>query len=121
MLVGVVFFLAVDALWLGVLMGDWYQSSLAHLLAKDPFLPPAVVFYLAYPILLYILAVSRGASSGSVFLRGAMLGLLAYGTYDLTNMATLPEWPLAVVLVDILWGMCISGTTALVAWYAMAR
>jgi len=117
------FFLAADALWLGLLMTDTYRGWLGPLMREQPLLLPAAVFYLMYPVGLVVFAV-RPALAGTGWKRavllGALFGLMAYGTYDLTNLATLDGWPLALTLVDMAWGALLSGASAL-AGYAAAR
>jgi len=117
-----VFFLIVDGLWLGVLMSDAYAGWVGHLLAPEPMLLPAIVFYLVYPVVLYALALAAGRDNiRSGVVHGALIGMLVYGGYELTNMATLPEWPLAMVLADTLWGTLLSGVTVFVGYRAQGK
>jgi uncharacterized membrane protein len=99
--------LALDGLWLGLLAKDFYQQGLGHLMADSPRWLPALVFYGLYPVgLLYfaVLPQSQDAGLAQSLLRGALFGLFAYGTYDLSNLATLKGWPVQVAVVDIAWG-----------------
>jgi uncharacterized membrane protein len=115
--------LAVDALWLGVLMGDTYQDYIGHLMRSEPKMLPAALFYLLYPAGLMVFAVlpALDKQDWRVAARlGAMLGLLAYGTYDLSNMATLRGWPWQLTAIDMLWGSFLSSLAA-TAGYAAAR
>lgn len=108
-------FLAADALWLGVLMGPTYAGWLGPMMLAQPRLAPAAAFYVLIGIGLLVFAVLPGLRSSSVSLTArlaALLGLLAYGTYDLTNYATLRDWPLALTLIDLAWGTflcCLAG------------
>ncbi|MDP1565615.1 MAG: DUF2177 family protein [Polaromonas sp.] len=117
------FFLAADMLWLGVLMTDHYQAWIGPLMRDQPLLLPAAVFYLLYPMGLVVFAIQpaleRAAWSRAAVL-GAFFGLLAYGTYDLSNLATLRDWPLQFTLVDMVWGSALSCSSTL-AGYAAAR
>lgn len=111
---------ACDALWLGWLMPGQYQAWIGHLMRPAPLWPSALAFYLLYPLGIAVLAVQPSARLAAAAARGAVLGLMAYGTYDLTNHATLQGWPLALTLVDMAWGACISALAA-VAGHSVAR
>jgi uncharacterized membrane protein len=118
-----VFFLAADMVWLGLLMTGQYQDWIGPLMREQPLLLPAAVFYLLYPAGLVVFAI-RPALDLAAWRRaaglGAFFGLLAYGTYDLSNLATLQGWPLQLTFVDMGWGAALSCGSAL-AGYAAAR
>ncbi|KAF5032179.1 hypothetical protein DSECCO2_619960 [anaerobic digester metagenome] len=100
-------FFAIDMLWLGVLARSFYQTNLRHLLSPEVNWPAAFVFYFIYIAGILLFAVRPGLeaqSLGRACLWGALFGFFTYATYDLTNLATLRDWPLNVVLVDIAWG-----------------
>jgi len=105
----------LDGLWLGLVARKFYFGQLAPLL-REPFaLAPAAGFYFLYPLGLLVLAIAPGVEAGSwqrSAILGGVAGLLAYGTYNLTNMATLRGWPAPVSLVDVLWGGALSALTA---------
>ncbi|MFK8081628.1 MAG: DUF2177 family protein [Granulosicoccus sp.] len=115
-------FLVLDGLWLGVVAKSFYADHLGDLLRRD-FLPvPAIAFYMLYTAGLVFLAVRPGQTDitlGSVAFYGAIVGFLAYGTYDMTNLATLRDWPWIVSVVDLVWGTTLSATVALVAALAL--
>lgn len=116
--------LALDGLWLGLLAKDFYQQGLGHLMAESPRWLPALLFYLLYPLgLLYfaVLPQEPGVGLGHVLLRGALLGLFAYGTYDLSNWATLKDWPAQVAVVDMAWGAFSSCLATLAGRLALQR
>jgi uncharacterized membrane protein len=100
-------FFAIDMLWLGVLARSFYQTNLRHLLSPEVNWPAAFVFYFIYIAGILLFAVRPGLEAQSLAracLWGALFGFFTYATYDLTNLATLRDWPLSVVLVDIAWG-----------------
>ncbi len=100
-------FFAVDLLWLGVVAKNFYQNNLAHLLSPDVNWPAAFLFYFMYIVGIILFAVKPGLDAGSLAkaaLWGALFGFFTYATYDLTNLATLRDWPIKVVAVDIAWG-----------------
>lgn len=114
---------ALDAVWLGLVATTFYQSQIGHLMAAQPRLGVAAVFYLLFLVGLVIYAVRPALAAGSAaraVALGAGFGFFTYMTYDLTNLATLRDWPLTVVLVDIAWG---TGLSAASAWggYQAAR
>lgn len=100
-------FLALDALWLGFMASRVYRPLIGDLMADQPNWPPAVLFYLLYVGGVVFFAVQPALASGrwiTALMLGAFLGLLAYGTYDLTNHATLRNWPAAMTAIDLAWG-----------------
>jgi uncharacterized membrane protein len=108
-------FLGIDAVWLGVIAKNLYKDNLGHLMAAKPSLLPAAIFYLLYVAGIMILAVHPALDKGSLtkaIVLGAIFGGIAYATYDLTNAATLKDWPLKITVLDILWG---ASLTAIVA------
>ncbi|WAH60018.1 DUF2177 family protein [Pseudomonas silvicola] len=116
--------LVLDALWLGVLMGPTYKQMLGSLMRDKPLLGPAAGFYLLYALGVVVLAVWPGVTAGSVWRGlgyGAMLGLIAYGTYDLSNWATLVGWPPLLVFIDIFWGVVLTALAAAVGVWAADR
>jgi uncharacterized membrane protein len=115
------FILVADGLWLGLLMPQQYQAWIGPLLREQPLLLPAAAFYLLYPAGVTVFAVCPGLERNSwrrSAALGALLGLVAYGTYDLSNLATLTGWPLQLTLVDMLWGASLSAAAATVAFFA---
>ena len=116
-------FLAVDALWLGVVARTFYVRQIGHLMADIPRLWIAGAFYAVYVIGILIFAVLPALSSGSwqtALIYGALFGFFAYATYDLTNMATLRDWSVAMVVVDVAWGTALTGLSALSGYLVTA-
>jgi uncharacterized membrane protein len=115
----------LDALWLGLIARDFYQAEMAPLMAEEIRKIPAALFYVGYPAGLVALALMPlPQSMASAAWRSALVGLVAYGTYDLTNMATLRVWSVKLAVVDTAWGMlasCVAGTVAYAVMQRMAR
>lgn len=108
-------FLAVDAIWLGLVARTFYRDQLGALMLPSPNFAVAAIFYLFFAAAIVVLAVMPGVKAGSFVLAlgyGAVLGLAAYGTYDITNLATLKGWPLTVSLVDMAWGTFLTTLSA---------
>lgn len=100
-------FFAIDMLWLGYLARNFYKTQLQHLLSPEVNWPAAFLFYFVYIAGILFFAVRPGLSAqslGVACLHGALFGFFTYATYDLTNLATLTNWPIKVVVVDIAWG-----------------
>jgi uncharacterized membrane protein len=112
-------FLALDALWLGLIARGFYQRHLGYLLADRPNWWAAGVFYLLFIAGLLVFAVMPGLQATSLrkaLLLGAFFGLVTYATYDLTNHATVKNWPLAVTLVDMAWGAVLAASVAAIGY-----
>lgn len=112
-------FLAMDAVWLSLMASRLYRPAIGHLMAEQPALAPAALFYLLYVAGIVFFAVAPALEGRRGWLSalgaGALLGLLAYATYDLTNQATLRDWPWHVTAVDLVWGALVTGCAAAVA------
>jgi uncharacterized membrane protein len=119
-IVTLVFFLGIDAFWLGLVAPGFYRSQIGHLMAGTANLPAAGIFYLLFVGALVYFVVAPGVGEGkrrNVILRGALFGLVTYATYDLTNLATLRDWSLLVTVVDMTWGSVLTtATSALSVW-----
>jgi uncharacterized membrane protein len=104
----------LDVLWIGGLAKSMYQEGIGHLMAEQPRLGVAALFYALYPVGLLVFVVApRGVTDGwSVTLvHAALFGLVAYATYDLTNLATLKGWPVGLAILDMAWG-CVASCAA---------
>ncbi|WP_201575202.1 MULTISPECIES: DUF2177 family protein [Psychrobacter] len=122
-LAAVVIFLGIDAVWLKTMTGLFYEKRIGHLLADEPNMIAAGVFYMFYLFALCILIlypqIKAGSSIGYIFLLGGLIGLMAYGTYDFTSLALYKGFTLDTALVDFVWGGLLTGTvSAVVAWLA---
>ena len=114
-LITAVVFLALDFGWLTLMGQRLYQAEIGQLLAKSPRLAPAIAFYLIYVAGLVFFAVRPGLEGGdlkTVALNAAVMGFVAYATYDLTNQATMTVWSLKVTLADLAWGVFVSTAAA---------
>ena len=115
-------FLFIDVIWLSQSVSYFYQPNIGDLLRESPLIFPAILFYLIYPMGVVILVVVPKLNKGllrSVFYNGFVLGIVAYGTYNLTNMAALKGWSANVVVVDMIWGGLLTGISALLTVYVM--
>jgi uncharacterized membrane protein len=123
---GVVFLvlLVLDALWLGLVAKSFYQEAIGHLMTEHPRLGVAALFYIGYPLGVTLFAVWPHAGQPGLttaLMMGALFGLFAYGTYDLTNLATLKGWPVRMAVVDMAWGASVSAAGAVAGKWALDR
>lgn len=118
--VSVVAFFAIDMLWIGVFASSFYRTHLGYLLGPVQW-PVAIAFYLLFLVGLQLFAIAPALEAGSVaraVLLGALFGFFAYSTYDLTNWATVKDWPAIVSLVDICWGTAVSAAISGISCWA---
>jgi uncharacterized membrane protein len=108
-----VVFLAIDLFWLGVIAKKFYQKHLGRFFSDRVNWTAAGIFYLLFIMGTMIFAVYPGVAQDSLMkamISGVLFGFFTYATYDLTNLATLKDWPVPIVIVDIIWGMLLCGT-----------
>jgi uncharacterized membrane protein len=117
-------FVILDALWLGTVAKSFYFTQLAGLLREKPDFAVAAVFYVIYIGGIVYFAIMPALNAGGMataLLNGAMLGFLAYSTYDATNLATLKGYPAVVAVVDVVWGTFLTGTASAAGYLAASR
>lgn len=115
---------ALDMVWLHTMADRLYRSTLGDIMLKSANLPAAAVFYLLYPVGLVVFAIAPALKSGSVFtalVNGALFGAFTYGTYDLSNQATLRNWTTTLTVVDVAWGTLLAATSSAGATWAVQR
>ncbi len=114
-----VIFFIIDMLWLGLIAKNFYRQKLGFILSSEVNWTAAIIFYLLYigGILYFaVLPALKEHSWQTALMQGTILGILCYATYDLTNMATIKNWPLVIVIVDIIWGAVLTGSCALISY-----
>ena len=122
-LVAGVVFLGLDAAWLSQVALGLYRRELGGLLLDQPNLPIAGVFYLLFVAGIVLLVVQPAAANGDWFAAlwmGAVLGLVAYGTYDITNLSTLRGWSLTIAVIDLAWGIVLTATASIAGYFALS-
>lgn len=112
--------LALDAVWLTKVAPKFYKSNIGHLMADKPNLLAAGLFYVIYIVGLVVFVVQPAVADKSIAFaatRGALFGLVAYSTFDLTSQAVFKDWPIKVTAVDLLWGTVLTaGVCSLATW-----
>lgn len=119
-----ILFFAIDILWLGVIAKNFYNRYLGRFFRERVNWTAASIFYSLYILGIMIFAIMPGISSGSftrTVILGVLYGFFTYATYDLTNLATLKDWPVKIVVVDILWGMVLCGLVSAGGFFVATR
>ena len=119
-LIALIVFVVIDGIWLLFISKDLYQKEIGHLLSSNPKLLAAVLFYLLFLGGLVYFVINPGIDKESIktiIISGALFGLMTYATYDLTNLATLKEWPIKITIIDLLWGSSLSCIVSVVTYY----
>ena len=119
LLTAMVFF-GIDLVWLGLVAKNMYNRNIRHLMSSQVNWVAAVVFYLAFIVGILVFAVYPSVDRDSLLraiVLGVLFGFFTYSTYDLTNLATLRDWPLSVTIVDIAWGMVLTGAVSAVGFF----
>ena len=112
-------FLVIDFIWLTVIAKSLYAQHLGYLMAPKANLVAALIFYLLFVAGLQYFVLNPALLNGrwiSVLLSGMFFGLVTYATYDLTNLATVKDWPVLITVIDLIWGSFVSGITALLSF-----
>lgn len=118
-LIAVPVFFIIDLTWLGLIAKSTYQKYMGHLMRPTPNWTAAVIFYLLFIVGLVILAIYpaiRNSSWSYALIYGAMFGFFTYMTFDLTSLAVLKDWRWQIVIIDIIWGIVLSGSVSLIAY-----
>ena len=113
-------FLIIDILWLTTTVKVIYRPALGSLLNDKPVIWAAVLFYFIYVIALTLIVLKPALMTGSVFQAfwtGAIFGIATYGTYNLTNMATIKDWSSSIVWIDMIWGGILTSFSSSAAIY----
>lgn len=120
-LVTLAVFLVIDLVWLGLVARNFYRKYLGYIMSPSPNWLAAILFYLLFIAGILIFAVIPGMQSdsmGKTVLMGALFGLFTYATYDLTNHATIKDWPVIITIVDMIWGVILAASVSLISFLA---
>lgn len=113
-------FLAIDAFWLTIMAQRVYRPLMGEIVLEEFKIVPAVLFYVIYIMGVVVFAIAPAMATGrwtTATTYGALLGLVAYATYDLTNHATLRNWPVAVTIADLCWGTFLTALAATAGFF----
>lgn len=117
-------FFIIDMIWLGLVAKNFYRSQIGLLMKSNINWTAAIIFYLLFVagLVFFVLtpAIERKSMSYAI-MTAAFYGLLTYATYDLTNLATLKDWPLLITIIDLIWGMALSVSVSLISYLIAIR
>jgi len=117
-------FLGIDMVWLTLIAKNFYAKQIGYLMAKNPNLLAALIFYLIFIAGLVFFVISPALDKKmwtSALFAGAFFGLVTYATYDLTNLATVRDWPLVITIVDLIWGMFVSAAVSVATYFIATK
>jgi uncharacterized membrane protein len=117
----IIFFL-IDIVWLSFVSNDLYHDKIGYLMKVDINWTAAILFYLLFIAGMIFFVINPALAKGSwkfALLAGGFFGMVAYATYDMTNLATLKDWPLSITVLDILWGTVLCGLTSMISFFIM--
>jgi len=113
-------FLLIDMVWLTLVAKNFYAKQIGYLMSKNPNLLAALIFYLIFiaGVIIFVItpALDKRMWTQALFL-GAFFGLVTYATYDLTNLATVKDWPLIITIVDLIWGTAVSAAVSVITYF----
>ena len=117
-------FFAIDMVWLGLVAKNFYSKQIGFLMKPDINWSAAIIFYLLFIAGLVVFVISPALEKQSwtrALLTGALFGLVTYATYDLTNLATVKDWPLIVTIVDLAWGMVLAASVSTISYLIASK
>lgn len=117
-------FFAIDMIWLGLVANNFYRNQIGSLMKSDINWTAAIIFYLLFIVGLVFFVIAPAVEEKSwmyALAVGAFFGLITYATYDLTNLATLRDWPLTVTLVDMAWGSVLGASVSTVTYFIAGK
>ncbi|MFW6149788.1 MAG: DUF2177 family protein [Atribacterota bacterium] len=117
-------FFIIDMLWLGLVAKKFYQNQIGFLMKTNINWVAAILFYLLFVLGLVFFVLSPGIAKRNLsymIIAAILYGLITYSTYDLTNLATLKDWPLLITVIDIIWGMVLSVSVSLISYLIAIR
>lgn len=114
-------FFLIDMIWLGLVARKFYREQLGYIMLDKINWPAAILFYLLFiaGLVYFVIRPALGQDCWfNAFLNGAFFGLICYATYDLSNLATLKNWPLKVTIADLIWGSVLCGVLSIIGFFA---
>jgi len=117
-------FFVIDIMWLGLVAKNFYAKQIGFLMKTDVNWAAAIIFYLLFIVglVLFVIVPSLEKHSWTnALLFGILFGLITYATYDLTNLATIKDWPLLVTIVDLIWGMVLAALVSVISFFIATK
>ena len=123
-LIALPIFIGIDMAWLGLIAKNFYREQIGFLMKSNINFPAAIIFYLLFIAGLILFVVNPAIEKHSwlhAFLYGALFGLITYATYDLTNLASIKDWPILVTIVDLIWGTVVASLVSLLTYFIATK
>ena len=117
-------FLGIDMVWLIFVAKNFYAQQIGFLMKTEINWSAAIIFYLLFVVGLIVFVIAPALEKNSwshALIYGALFGLVAYATYDLTNLATMKNWPVIITIVDLAWGMTVAASVSIVTYLIAAK
>jgi uncharacterized membrane protein len=117
-------FLAIDMIWLGLVAKNFYAKQIGFLMKTNVNWTAAIVFYLLFIIGLIVFVITPALQKNSwttALLLGALFGLITYATYDLTNLATIKDWPIIITIIDLIWGTVLAASVSVISFFIASK
>lgn len=117
-------FLAIDMIWLGLIAKNFYAKQIGFLMKSNINWLAAIIFYLLFIVGLVLFVITPAMQKNSwlqALLLGSLFGLITYATYDLTNLATIKDWPVLVTIIDLIWGTTVAGAVSVISFFIATK
>lgn len=117
-------FFIIDLIWLGLIAKNLYKNQIGHLMSDQPNWIAAIVFYLIFIFGLIYFVIAPALDSGEwtkALFNGLIFGFITYSTYDLTNLATLQNWPIKITIIDLIWGTSLGGSVSTISYWIINK
>jgi len=122
--IAIVVFFAIDMVWLGLVAKNFYSQQIGFLMKSNVNWAAALIFYFLFVVGLVLFVISPAVEKQSwvyALTFGALFGLITYATYDLTNLATIRDWPLLVTVVDLIWGTVLAASVSVISFFIATK
>jgi uncharacterized membrane protein len=117
-------FFIIDLIWLGLIAKNLYKNQIGHLMSNQPNWIAAIVFYFIFIFGLIYFVIAPALDSGEwtkALINGLIFGFITYSTYDLTNLATLQNWPIKITIIDLIWGTSLGGSVSTISYWIINK
>ena len=117
-------FIVIDMIWLGLVARSFYRGQIGFMMKSDINWIAAITFYLLFVVGLVVFVIAPAIEKNSwrhALLLGALFGVITYATYDLTNLATLRDWPILITIVDLVWGAVLAASVSTVTYFIVRK
>jgi len=122
--IALIVFFAIDLVWLGLIAKNLYSKYLGFIMSDKVNWNAALIFYALFIVGLLVFVIEPALQDQNftqLVLRAALFGLVTYATYDLTNLATLKDWPIQITIIDLIWGTTLSTLVSVISVFIIGK